>query len=699
MYVRTVNSSSAKQADATAVPSSTNASDRQSSKRGFSLLRSDLSRISRFFQGDFSAFSDETFKLFRYDADAVSRYYDGRPLTALIRVSAVGIPFLLWLVRVRRIDPLLGLASDDRVTQRRAAQLRSLLCWAGPTYLKVGQAVGNRPDLVGTVYSNELQKLVDDVGTFDSNIALKMVKDELSLSEIADVFDRFDEEAVASASLGQVHRATLRTGEEVAVKVQRPTVETEAALDVYVLRRAARFAKKKFRLRSDLVGIVDEFATRLWEELDYINEADNCERFAELYAKNNGDIYVPKVYRQFTSKRVLCLEWIDGDKAPWIPKEDAQRLIRIGVQCSLQQLLDKGFVHADPHGGNLLRTRDGKLCYLDFGMCVEVEEHIRYDLIVAIVRLINRDFENLAQEFIKLGFLPKDADTKPFAPLLMKAFGDASTGSGLSDLSFSQLADNLSGLAFATPIRIPVFFTLIIRSLTILEGFALQTDASFKIVDESYPYIVKRVLTDNSAVFGKALEDVLIDSSTGRLRWNRLSGLLKSRSSSVPEDDELVSGRPASTNKAGKADNGLAGMSDRALQRVLDFVLSDRGTFLRSALFLELADTADAVQLAVLKRVSDATNGIIPAPQEEVDMDRVDSAIALAQEFRVRVPDLLSPRDGRSEKDKEDNNARLQLLRTRFGEASRTVTGNIVERNTRRVLRKAIIAMFGSSRS
>lgn len=673
----------------------------ESPKRGFSLLQSDLSRLSRFLRGDFSSFYDQTFKLFRYDADAITRYYDSRPLTAFLRVSSVGIPFLIWLLRVRHIDPLFGLASDSDVTERRAAQLRSLLCWAGPTYLKIGQAVGNRPDLVGAVYSNELQKLVDDVGTFDSNVALQMVRDELKISDIPDAFERFDEQAVASASLGQVHRATLRSGEKVAIKVQRPTVERDAALDVYVLRRVALFAKKRFRVRSDLVGIVDEFATRLWEELDYVNEADNCERFAELYAKDNDNVYVPKVYRKFTTKRILCLEWIDGDKAPWLPKEDAQRLIQIGVQCSLQQLLDKGFVHADPHGGNLLRMKDGKLCYLDFGMCVEVEEQIRYDLIAAIVRLINRDFENLGQDFIKLGFLPKDADTKPFAPLLVQAFGDASTGGSLSDLSFSRLADNLSGLAFATPIRIPVFFTLIIRSLTILEGFALQTDASFKIVDESYPYVVKRLLTDESPVLKKALEDVLIDSASGRLRWSRLSGLLKSRSSSVPDGNESVSNEKAVSMSKSQEDasSSLGGMSDQALERVIDFVLSDRGSFLRTALFIELTDTADAVQLALFKRLSDATGGVIPGPQEDVDFDRVDNAIALAQALRVRAPDFLSSQQSTSGNSKLESERRMQLLRARISEASRTVAGNIVERNTRRLLRRAITAMFGSGPS
>lgn len=701
--------------DTSTTSSSTSANTNK--KWGLDLLRSDIQRLGRFLRGDLYAFSDRSLKLFRYDVDAISAYYDRRPLTALLRVSTVGLPFLVWLLRVRRIDPLLGLSNNPEVTLRRAAQLRTLLTWAGPTYLKIGQAVGNRPDLVGVVYSNELQKLVDDVGTFDSSVALHMVRKELGLQDLSDVFSSFDEQAIASASLGQVHRATLTTGEKVAIKVQRPTVETDAALDVYILRRVASFVKRRFKLRSDVVGIVDEFATRLWEELDYLNEADNCERFASLYAIENDDIYVPKVFRQFTTKRVLCLEWIDGDKAPWAPRDDAQRLIRVGVQCSLQQLLDKGFVHADPHGGNLLRTKDGKLCYLDFGMCVSVDEQIRNDLIAAIVRLVNRDYVNLPDSFVKLGLLPKNVDTTPFVPLLTAAFGDASTSGSLSDLSFSRLTNNLSGLAFATPIRIPVFFTLIIRSLTILEGFALQTDSKFKIVDEAYPYVVKRILTDDSAVFQEALKDVLIDPTSGRLRWNRLSSLLKTRSSSVPDNYVEAKNRSRSTgwqdSRRGRVqiseekviespphalnadDSSLAGMSDRALERVLDFVLSERGAFLRKALFTELADTADAAQLAFLKRASDATRGIIPPPEENVDFKRLENAIGLAKSLRIRAPDLLSARRNSNGQAVGGDLQRLNLIRQRVVEATRTVAGSIVERNTRRVLRKALTTVFG----
>lgn len=662
-----------------------------SSKRGFDLLRDDVQRISRFLRGDLSAITAKPLTLHRYDPVQISDYYDSRPFTVLIRLASIGVPFLLWAVRVRRLDRMLPLSRSEKVTRRRAAQLRRLLTWAGPTYLKIGQAISNRPDLVGAVYSAELQKLVDDVGAFDGQVAKQIIRDELGITDLEEVFSSFDADAVASASLGQVHRATLaaigtKQPVDVAVKVQRPTVERDAALDVYVLRKFAAFAKQRFKLRSDIVGIVDEFATRLWEELDYINEANNCERFKTLYASD--EVAAPAVYRQFTTRRVLVLQWVNGDKAPWSPLEDARRLVRIGVQCSLDQLLDKGFVHADPHAGNLLRSRyDGRLVYLDFGMCVEVPTQAREDLVAAIVRLVNRDFENIGDSFVKLGFLPPDADTASLTPLLVDAFGDASTGSSLSDLSFNRLANNLSTVAFKTPIRIPVFFTLIIRSLTILEGLALQADPSFKIVDEAYPYVVRRILADDSPVFRTALRDVLIDSKTNRLRWNRLSTLLSTRSSYDEDTGLNPSGEVAVARK--EQNSSLDGMSNRALSRVIDFALSERGSFLRDALINEIVDTTDAVQLALQNRFAQATRGFIPPPMDTVDYERVENAINLAKVLRARVPELL---------DQTQNTGRLNAIRTQLGLVSRTIVGSIVERNSRRVLRRAIETVFGPKR-
>lgn len=644
---------------------------------GLALLRSDLHRLSRLARCDFSALASAQPEFPTYDAETICSYFDARPVRAASRFARVAVPFGLWLAKARFVDRLTRRDAADA----RADELRRILVWAGPAYLKIGQAVGNRPDIVGVTYARALQRLVDNVGAFDDAQARAIVCEQLGVGNIADVFPEFAE-ASASASLGQVHRARLASGEEVAVKVQRPSLKKNVAIDMYVLRKAAALVKSRFKLRSDLVGIVDEFGSTLWEELDYRMEADNCDKFRRLYADGSDDIVVPKIYRDFSSERVLTMEWIDGDKPPWFPKEDALRLINIGVQCSLQQLLQYGVAHADPHVGNLLRLKSGgELVYLDFGMVSYIDEETRNNLIAAIVRLINKDYANLAGDFIKLGFLPPDVDTAPIAPLLEKAFGDASEGGTVANLSFGKLADNLTGLAFATPIRIPVFFTLVIRALAIMEGIALQTDADFKIVDQAYPFVVRRVLTDDSPVLQSALRDVLIDPKTQRIRWSRLQSIL----STEGETDDPKARRD-------KQDSALADVSDEALKRVLDFALSERGAFLRDALQREAADTVDAFQLAVGHRLSALSGGVLPPPVDPVDKGRVEAGIAVAEALRERAPQLLQLR---SQADAGDARRRQQRLSAQLKDSSRAVFADIVDRNSRRFFRQVMRFILG----
>lgn len=646
--------------------------------RGFALLRFDVNRLSRLLRLDTSVLTETNRQFEKYDVHAIMDYYDGRPLSFGLRALRVAVPLALWLIRVRRIDKWLYRQQPDEL---RADQLRRLLCWAGPVYLKIGQAIGNRPDIVGATYGAALQRLVDDVGTFDSELAASIVRRELGVSNLNEVFAEFGVEAVASASLGQVHKARLHSGEWVAVKVQRPTVPLTAPIDIYILRRAALLAKRRFKLRSDVVGIIDEFASRLWEELDYVNEADNTDRFRALYAENNDDIYVPQVYRAFSTRRVLTMEWVDGSKAPWFPKEDAMRLINVGVQCSLRQLLDTGFLHSDPHIGNLMR-RNGtnQLVYLDFGMCTSIDQEARYNLIASIVHLINKDYANLANDFIKLGFLPEETDTAPLVPLLEEAFGDASQGGSVTNLSFGRLTGNLTALATSSPIRIPVYFTLLIRSLTILEGIALQTDVDFKIVDQSYPFVVSKILTEDAPVLNKALENVLIDSETKRIRWNRVRSVAVNLPGNARGDGD------------GASSTALTEVSNNALELVLDFALSERGEFFRKALELELTDTVDAIQLALAHRVSRLSGGLLPAPMDAPDEERVQVGFWAAEVLRKRVPALLQLRNGAN---LEASLARRRKLSASLRESARIVVADITERNTRRVLRQALGFFLG----
>eukprot|EP00166_Cyanidium_caldarium_P006064 ctg_791.g310 len=597
-----------------------------------------------------------------------------------------------------------------------AASLRALAVRLGATGIKIGQAFSNRPDAVGPTLMTELQKLQDDVGPFSAELAMASMTHELGVRSAEEVFDFVTRDArgrplpIASASLGQVYRARVRaTGEEVAVKVQRPRLALNVPLDMCILRALAGWLKRRFRLRSDLQAILDEFGTRLFEEMDYVCEAHHAERFAALYAHGDdgtpadsssattGYVYaseltVPRVHWHLTSRYVLTTEWIEGIKPIAWSDRDAPRLIRIGIECSLRQLLDEGFFHADPHPGNLLCTVPaGRLAYLDFGCMAELSAQRRYGLILAIVHLINGDFEQLARDFVELDFLPPDADTTPVGPALAAAFRNAqrapdmaqtssrgattsrwpyrvepltgarsilrssssSNGSDtyqLSDLNFAALSTNLADVAYRYPIRIPAAFSLVIRSLTILEGLALMHDPDFKIVDAVYPYVARRLMRDPAPPLRAAMREALLDGRTGRIRWRRLFSLLRQSRREVASvgGEEPVSSRNGVTGGQ-RSSEYLAGRTAAASttmltstqwQAALQYLFSDDGAFLRDAFMEEVVDTVDDAQLAIQQQLSQWTRGLVPSFGEP-NYDRLDTVREVLA--TVVLPSLFAP--------------------------------------------------------
>ncbi len=354
-----------------------------------------------------------------YDPDAIAAYYRRRPFQILFRLFSI-----FWIAS----GYVLGLLWD-KVTgrqkaneQKRAEGLRVMLTRLGPAYIKVGQALSTRPDLISPAAMAEMVKLQDQLPPFSNEIAFRFIEEEIGQPPEA-VYSYLSDSPIAAASLGQVYKGRLKSGEDVAVKVQRPGLAGQITKDIYVIRILANWATKYVKqIRSDLVSIVDEFGDRIFEEMDYNHEGANAERFAELYGYL-PEIVVPTIYTQYTGRRVLTMEWIDGVKLTQLDELarrniDPTHVIEIGVQCSLRQLLEHGFFHADPHPGNLLVMADGKLAYLDFGMMCQVESYQRYGLIEAIVHMVNRDFEGLAQDYVNLEFLTPDTDLSPIIPAL-----------------------------------------------------------------------------------------------------------------------------------------------------------------------------------------------------------------------------------------------------------------------------------------
>jgi predicted unusual protein kinase regulating ubiquinone biosynthesis (AarF/ABC1/UbiB family) len=514
----------------------------------------------------------------RYDPDAIAEYYRARPWQVAGRSQEVFGSLSRYLGKIwldKKWD------RTDEVTQRqRAIELRDLLTRLGPAFIKIGQAISTRPDLVPPIYLEELAKLQDQIPPFDNAIAFRYIEETLGAPP-AELFVEISENPVAAASLGQVYKARLKTGEVVAVKVQRPGLAEKITLDVYILRSLSAWAMKQFPwIRSDLVGILDEFAGRIFEEMDYTQEGRNAERFDELYGYM-PEIYVPEIYWDYTSRRVLTMEWIEGTKLTQIEAIaaqgiDATALIEIGVQCSLRQLLEHGFFHADPHPGNLLAMPDGRLAYLDFGMMSQMEPYQRYGLIEAIVHLVNRDFESLASDYVKLEFLAPDVDLTPIIPAFSEVFSEALTAS-VSEINIKTITDKLSELMYEYPFKVPAYFALIIRSLVTLEGIAINIDPDFKVLSKAYPYIAKRLLTDPAPELRTSLKNLLFRDE--EFRWNRLENLLR--------------------NAKGSREYELG----KSLNQGIDYLFSERGEFIRDRLADELVRVIDGFGQTMLDRL------------------------------------------------------------------------------------------------
>ncbi|GJQ12727.1 hypothetical protein GpartN1_g4518.t1 [Galdieria partita] len=506
----------------------------------------------------------------RYDPLVASAYFRTRSLDVRKRQIRITVPIMLFLSKVI-LDWQRGVEKRNR--RKRAKEFLSIIASLGPAFIKGGQALSSRPDLLPPEYLEELQKLQDRLPPFPNEVAFGLIESQLK-KPIAEIFAKIEPEPVAVASIGQVYKAYLRNGEAVAVKVQRPECEKIIALDIYILRQLSGTLSKALKmLRRDinLQSVIEEFGKLIYEEIDYISEARNGERFRQLYS-SIPDVYVPKIYWEYTRDKVLTMEWIDGTRLTDTDKYgmDASRLVETLVRCSLKQMLEVGYFHADPHGGNLMATRDGKLCYLDFGMMSELKPAQRYGIIEAVVHMVNRDFRSLARLYVRLGFLPEDTYLDPIVEALNRALPDV-LGASVGELNFKSVIDKLGSVMYRFPFRLPAYYTAIIRCLGVLEGVAIQVDRNFKILNEAYPYIAARLLTDPSPELQDALRDLIFKD--GRPRWNRLESLVES-ASTKPEYD-----------------------IGAALDLLSDFLLGNKARDIRSHLVEDITEAVDQLFL------------------------------------------------------------------------------------------------------
>jgi aarF domain-containing kinase len=460
-----------------------------------------------------------------YDPLILKDYYRKRPLVVLkriVQVISVGGGFFARTA----FDSLLGRDDPDLEVQR-AGELRDLITSLGPFYIKLGQALSIRPDVLSPRSMVELQKLCDKVPCYDTKTAFATIERELDKS-INDLFSEITPEPVAAASLGQVYKATLRkTGEIVAVKVQRPGVLETVSLDLHLAREIGLFLRNFPALadRLDAVALLDEFAYRFFQELDYNAECANGIRIKEQM-KVLPMVVIPGNFPEYTARKVHVAEWIDGEKLSSSKAGDVGALVNLGVITYLTQLLECGFFHADPHPGNMMRTDDGKLAILDFGLMTEITDNQKYGMIEAIAHLLNRDYSEIGKDFINLDFIPEGTDTRPIVPALTKVFDVALAGGGAKSINFQELAADLAQITFDYPFRIPPYFALVIRAISVLEGIALVGNPNFAIIDEAYPYIARRLMTDDSPRLKAALK-YMVYGKESKFDAERLIDLLQ----------------------------------------------------------------------------------------------------------------------------------------------------------------------------
>ena len=427
-----------------------------------------------------------------------------------------------------------GSARKQARLEKQALWLRDSLIDLGPTFIKIGQALGTRADLLPLEYVKELATLQDQVPAFPTAEAFARIEEELG-RPLHEAYPEIDSEPIAAASLGQVYRARLATGEEVAVKVQRPNLEATISFDIAILYRLVKLTNRFFpraNENADWEGMLREFHMTIFEEMDYIKEGRNADRFRYNFRTWRA-IRVPKIYWSHTNTRVLTLEFVRGTKVVDVEGLRANgisavKVNRLLIRTYLKQLLEDGFFHADPHPGNLLVMDSGHLAFFDFGMVGRITQKLQTQMIDAFFHVVARDVHGLGQDIIDLNFLKPGVDPETVRPVVESLFTHY-LNLKLGEVNFKELTYDLAEVIYEYPFRLPSNFTYIMRALMTLEGIGVVTDPGFSFFETAKPFAREFMLRRE----GKALRQLIIDKLTGRedgesqIAWSRVWKLTK----------------------------------------------------------------------------------------------------------------------------------------------------------------------------
>jgi predicted unusual protein kinase regulating ubiquinone biosynthesis (AarF/ABC1/UbiB family) len=439
------------------------------------------------------------------------------------RIAVFGETFhRIWLrmfhiiaLALRRF--IIGKMTDrELIQEKQAVWLKEQLIRLGPTFIKMGQSLGTRADLLPLPFVKALGELQDSVPPFPNAVAFARIEKELG-RKINEVYAEFELEPIAAASLGQVYRARLHSGEEVAVKVQRPNLAGTIRGDIEILKKIAAFAQRFPALNenADWTGMLREFNETIHEEMDYTSEGRNAERFTANF-KSWPNVHVPKIHWSATTPKVITMEFIhgvkvtdlDGLKERGVAPEKVNRLL---IRTYLKQLLEDGFFHADPHPGNLLVMADGRVAFFDFGMVGRIDSRLQSKMIDAFFHIVSKDASGIAQDLIELDFLKPGSNAEVVRPVVEKMF-KFHLDLKLKDVKFKELTYDLADVMYDYPFRLPSNFTYIMRALMTLEGIGIITDPEFNFFETAKPYAKEFMLKRES----RDLQQLIIDKLLGR---------------------------------------------------------------------------------------------------------------------------------------------------------------------------------------
>ncbi len=464
--------------------------------------------------------------------DALRRRHPGRALWRLLQLAGLFLAFAFehWL---ETLSWLPGSGGPEARQRRHAKRLRDRLLRLGPTFIKIGQLLSTRPDLLPSIYVRELETLQDRVPAFPPDVARAILTEELGCDPL-EAFAEFDATPMSAASIGQVHRAKLHSGEDVVVKIQRPGLAQRFQLDLSVLRwvtsrvASSSFAHKLPLLKNiDYMPVLDRFGADLYAQIDYLQEARNMERFRRNFAGFEG-ITAPKPYWELITRRVLTQEFIQGVKfndftgisAMGVDFDD---IAALGVRAFIKQVLEDGFFHADTHPGNILVKPNGEVAYLDFGMVDTFEPELTDAMAALFVHILHEDFPAFVTDLIHLGLLPPEVDYELVLPIIEDIY-HAQMGQSETRYTLTQVVERLGGVMFLYDFTMPEKFAFLMRAMSSMEGIVLQVDPDFKFIEVALPFAAKILLSDSQ----RSVRDRLIRElmPAGQLRLGRLVEIL-----------------------------------------------------------------------------------------------------------------------------------------------------------------------------